>query len=141
LFSAIYNGLKFYPSGNTGYVDVRDVAKCVVMLMNSNVSGERFILNAGEKTYKETFGLIAQSVDKPAPSIAIKRWLAEIGWRVEWLRCFVFRRTPQITRETVRAGYNNSTYSNKKTIETLGFSFIPIEQSIAETGKLFLKDK
>ena len=136
LFSAINKGLKFYPLGNTGYVDVRDVAKCSVILMNSDITNERFILNADERTYKEVFQLIAKSVNKPAPSIAAKRWLAEIGWRVEWLRCFVFRKTPQITKETVSAGYNNSAYSNKKIIEKLGFSFIPIEQSIDDTGKL-----
>jgi dihydroflavonol-4-reductase len=140
LFSTVYKGLKFYPSGSTGFVDVRDVAKAMVLLMESPISGERYILNASEMKYKDAFQYIAKSLNKPAPSIAVKRWVAEIGWRVEWLKSFILRTDPQITRETVASGFNNSAFSNKKIIEKIGIQFIPIEQSIRETGAVFLKN-
>jgi dihydroflavonol-4-reductase len=139
LFSAIYNGLKFYPSGSTGFVDVRDVALAMVQLMDSSISGERFILNASEKKYKYIFSLIAQSLNKPAPSFAVKRWMAEIGWRIEWFKSFLIRTQPKITRETVSSGFNNSAFSNKKITQRTFFQFIPIEQSIIDTGTYFLK--
>ena len=140
LFSSIYKGLKFYPSGSTGFVDVRDVAKAMLMLMESDISGERFILNASEMKYKDVFQIIASSLNKSAPNIAVKRSLAEIGWRTEWLKSFILRTNPQITRETVASGFNNSAFSNKKIVEKLDFKFIPVEQSIRDTGALLLKN-
>ena len=34
IFQKIYNGLKFYTTGSTGYVDVVDVANCAFYFFN-----------------------------------------------------------------------------------------------------------
>lgn len=140
LFTSIYKGLKFYPSGSTGYVDVRDVVKAMVQLMESTISSERFILNAGELTYKEVFGLIAGSIHKNPPSIPVKRWMGEIAWRLEKAKSLLTHKHPQITRETIAAGFNHSAFDNKKSIEKLNIQYIPIKNSIQEFGNFFIND-
>jgi len=42
IFSTVYNGLKFYPRGTNGFVDVNDVVTAMVKLMNSDITTSRF---------------------------------------------------------------------------------------------------
>ena len=37
MFEKVRKGLKFYSSGSTGYIDVVDVAKCVVKLLKKKL--------------------------------------------------------------------------------------------------------
>ena len=55
MFEKVWSGLKFYSTGSTGYVDVLDVAECLIKLLNSAIINERFILNAGQMKYREVF--------------------------------------------------------------------------------------
>jgi dihydroflavonol-4-reductase len=139
LFKTIYSGIRFYPPGITGFVDVRDVAKAMVQLMDSNISGERFILNSEDWKFENIFTQIANAFNKPIPNIEVKRWMGALAWRAEWLRCLLTRKDPQITRETVNSGFSKSGFSSEKIKQRLGFQFIPIEQSISETAKILLK--
>jgi nucleoside-diphosphate-sugar epimerase len=53
-------------SGGTSYVDVRDVAKISVELMEKNIFAERFILISENKKYEEIANFIKQKLGKPA---------------------------------------------------------------------------
>ncbi|WP_392349078.1 NAD-dependent epimerase/dehydratase family protein [uncultured Polaribacter sp.] len=72
LFSQVKNGFKYYTEGITGFVGVKDVVKAMVLLMNSEVKNERFILVSENKTYKEMFFLIADAFGVNRPSKKIK---------------------------------------------------------------------
>jgi nucleoside-diphosphate-sugar epimerase len=45
IFNKIYNEFPWYTTGVNGFVDVEDVARVTVLLMESNFSDERFIIN------------------------------------------------------------------------------------------------
>ncbi|MEJ7674610.1 MAG: NAD-dependent epimerase/dehydratase family protein [Chitinophagaceae bacterium] len=64
LFRSAYNEFPWYTEGVTGVVDVKDVARAMIMLMNSEISGEKFILNAENLSYKEIFTNIANCFGK-----------------------------------------------------------------------------
>ena len=138
LFTEVWNGLKFYPRGGTGFVDVRDVVSAMLQLMDSDISGERFILNADNLSYQSFFNKVALALQKPAPSIEGKPWLAEIAWRVEWLKSMITGSKPIITRETVRSSAHRFYYDNTKLIQALDFAYTPAEQSIRDTAQHFL---
>jgi dihydroflavonol-4-reductase len=140
LFSEIYKGLRFYPTGSNGYVDVKDVVKIMIQLMESDISAERFILNSENCSYEHVFTLIANNLHKPEPNIEAKRWMGELGWRMEWLRSRITQKNPQITRETVASGFSHCHYSSDKIKKVLGTNFISLESSIQETAALFLRD-
>ncbi|RYE28689.1 MAG: NAD-dependent epimerase/dehydratase family protein, partial [Sphingobacteriaceae bacterium] len=55
IFETVRKGLKFYTSGSCGLVDVEDVAKTMILLMESQISNERFIINAENWSYKTLF--------------------------------------------------------------------------------------
>ena len=41
--STLANGVRFYPMGTNGFVDVRDVAKMTYLLLEKEISGERIM--------------------------------------------------------------------------------------------------
>lgn len=137
----LYNGLKFYPPGKTGFVDVRDVVEAMVMLMESDVSSERFILNAGNIAYRELFEKIANRLHKTAPGIRANGFLAGIAWRGARLLSLFTGTKPAITKETAEAGFNMKMYSNKKIEEVIGFRFRPLDETIDDVTGFYLSEK
>ena len=64
IFKTVYEGFKWYTEGISGFVDVRDVACAMILLMNSKISGQRFILSSENLSYKEIFSSIAKCFGK-----------------------------------------------------------------------------
>lgn len=88
-------------------------------------------------TYKIIFELIAEILDKPAPRYRATPWMSEIAWRIEHIKKLLTGIKPLITKETVRTAINTYLYSNDKIVKELGFSFLPIKQSINDSCELY----
>ena len=71
MFKTLYNGLKFYTSGVTGFVDVKDVVEIMISLMNESnferCKNQRFLINAENLYYRDVFNQIADSLGKARP--------------------------------------------------------------------------
>jgi len=140
LFRLVHQGLKYYTKGINGYVDARDVARAMRLLMENNCFGERFIVSAANLSYQEFFNLIAKHMDKPAPSVNVPNILTRIAWRIEAVRSAVTGSKPEVTREMAVTTTQVYTYSNDKIRNRLPFEFRDIEDSIRETCRHFLAD-
>jgi dihydroflavonol-4-reductase len=130
LFKQIWNGLKFYPTGTTGFVDVRDVAQFMQLLMESERSGERFIVSAQNLSFQEIFQLMAQALDKPIPTIKVSPLLREVAWRIEWLRSRITGKKLAITKETARLSSKQQFFDNSKSKQAFNFQYRRVEDSI-----------
>lgn len=140
LFEQVWEGLRFYSTGATGYVDVRDVARFTLRLAESDITGQRFLLNGENMPYKTMFEMIADVLEKPKATIKVTPFLREIAWRVEWLRGRLTGKKTLITRETARASGTTFRFHNQKSLAAFpDFSYTPIAKTIAETGKIFLE--
>ena len=140
-FTRIKSGLDYYTEGITGFVDVRDVCKCMIDLMESDIDEQRFIINGENLPYRELFNQIADSIGGKRPSKHATRRLAELGWRADWLRSKLTFSKPMLTRETARSGRGTTRYSTVKIKEALGHEFIPISETISWTASKFLERK
>ena len=136
LFRSAQNGMRYYTSGITGFVDVRDVARCMVQLMESKITNERFLINSENFAYRNFFGVANAYFNQPIPSIKASLFMSNVVWRLEKVRSFFSGSTPLITKETARSAHQQNFFSNKKIKEAIQFNFIPIEQSIKETCEL-----
>ena len=142
LFKQVWEGLRFYTEGSTGYVDVRDVARFMVKLMESPIDNQRFILNGENMKYKTMFEKIAAIFNKKAASIAVSPFLAGIAWRVEWVKSRFTGRRPLITKETARTSATTFYFDNKKSLATFSdFKYTDISATIAETAQQFLESE
>lgn len=137
MFVKVNNGMKYYTHGFTGWVDVKDVVKCMVLLMNKNVVGERFILSGSTAKFKEVFDLIADALNKPKASKEVNLSLAGfVVWAEKW-RSKLIHTSPLITKETLINATLECNYINQKVCKELNYSFKPLKETIAETASLF----
>lgn len=130
LFKAIHKSSMFYGKGTNGYVDVQDVVKAMIGLMDSEIENERFVVSAGNFTYKEIFGMIATGFRKPEPRVAIPDLILEVIWRFESIRTAITRDKPLITKETATTSKNNYYYSSDKLIRTIEYEYRPMKDTI-----------
>jgi nucleoside-diphosphate-sugar epimerase len=133
MFSQVLNGLKYYTKGANAFVDVRDVANIMVKLMESDISGQRYLTIGENLSFKDMFGLIARSMDLSAPSKYASKNLTGIAWRLEKVRSLLTGTSPRITIETARASHRVSRYSSQKIKKALNFEFKPVEAAVSNT--------
>ncbi len=141
LIKRVYDGLVFYTKGSTGFVDVRDVVKCMIRLMDSDIHSDRFLIVGENLPFKIFMDHIAENLNKAKASVAASHFLTQLAWRLEWLRSVFTRKEPVITKESARIAQKTELYSNKKIKETLGIEFIPIQDAVKNTVELFLREQ
>jgi len=134
LFKTVYNEFPWYTEGITGFVDVRDVAKAMIGLMESKTTNQRFILSAANLTYRNVFNMIAAAFNKKAPYKKVTPLLAKIVWRLEAFKSIFTGKNPLITKETAATALAKVYYNNTKLPQFLpGFQYEPIEATIKHT--------
>ncbi len=141
LFRSIQNFLPFYTTGVNGYVDVRDVAKAMILLMESTVSGERFVLNSENLSLKDFFIKAADILGKPHPRIALNGTMLSALARMDEMRGKLTGSRPLLTRENARAAMAKSYYSAKKFSAAFDYTFIPVSDSLKEAFSIIEKQK
>ncbi|WP_207426542.1 NAD-dependent epimerase/dehydratase family protein [Pedobacter sp. SYSU D00535] len=140
IFEMIRKGVKFYPSGSCGLVDVEDVARAMILLMNSDLSAERFILNAENWQYKELFVEAATCFGTKIPSVEAKSWMMELAWRGASIAAAFSGKDYGLTRDTARNSLKRLKYSNEKFLRHFpSFHYKPVKKSVEEICRA-LKD-
>ncbi len=138
IFKNVYNGFKWYTPGINGFVDVDDVAKAVVLFMESNISEQRFILNADTWPFKKLQDTIADGFGKERPSKKTTPFLLGIACQLEKIKSFFTGKRPLLTKESARVAVSQTWFENDKILKTFpGFSFIPLEESIKKACKKY----
>ena len=137
LFETIRKGLNYYPDGSFGYVDVEDVAKSMILLMDSNISDERFIINAENWTYRDLFSEIAENMGKNPPQIALKPWMIHLAYLGTRISSIFTGKKNSLTKETASSAFKKRNFSNEKIKKTLNLEFKPIKETIRETCRHF----
>lgn len=140
IFKSVYNGFPWYSNGVNGFVDVKDVARAIVLLMESPVTGERFILNGENWSFRQIFDCIADAFRKKRPSREATPFLGSVAWRLEKIKSILSGKPALLTRETARIAQGNTRFANEKILRQLpDFSFTPLKQTIEEACSLYLQ--
>lgn len=130
-------GLSFYAPGQTGFVDVKDVTKAMIELMESNISSERYILSSENITYKSFFELIANTLKVRPPYRCLPQWMAGVAWRFEYIKALLLRMQPKFTKNVADISFKKLSYSSDKIKSALPINFRPVEKTIKELGVLY----
>lgn len=130
LFKRVKKGLPFYTNGITGYVNVQDVVKAMIVLMKSEVKNDRFVLVGENKTHKDVLRNIADGYGKYRPFIGMGMSLISISYALEMLGKLVGF-TPLIDSSSARTSISKKRYSSEKFKKTFpDFQFSSIENTI-----------
>lgn len=132
IFKSIYNEFPWYSEGVTGWVDVNDVVAAMILLMNSNINNERFIISAENMAYQDLFNCIADEFSKKRPPKKVTALLAALVWRIEGLKALFSGAQPMVTKETAATAQAKVYFDNSKLLQYLpDFKYRPIKESIA----------
>jgi nucleoside-diphosphate-sugar epimerase len=136
IFKNSYKGFPWYTKGVNGFVAVEDVAKIAVLLMESNITEERFIINHENWEFKKLFDTIADGFGQRHPKWQATPFLSSIAWRMEKVKSFLKNAKPLLTKETARIALSKTYWQNDKILKALpGFSFMALESSITKACK------
>jgi nucleoside-diphosphate-sugar epimerase len=131
LFATLSGGCPFYVPGENGYVDLRDVARAMILLSTApGVVGRRFILNGANLSYLEFMTRAAESRGKKPP-----RWrVDERGLRLlKTLSSGIARLTgkkPLLTPGLVRAALAVHRYDGEAVCRIIDFEYRPVEETM-----------
>lgn len=131
MFKSSYDEFPWYTDGSGGYVDVLDVVSAMIQLMASDISGQRFIINAEHKTYKEIFTFIAKGFGKKPPHKKATAFMAAFVWRLEAIKALFKGTSPLLTKETAETALSSVYFDNTKLLKFLpGFKYTPVSQTV-----------
>lgn len=139
IFKSVYKEFPWYTKGINGFVAVTDVARAVVLLMESEHSHERFIVNGDNWTFQQLFNTIADGFGKKHPQKEATPFMGSIAWRMEKLKSMLSGKRPLLTRESARVAQSVTYFDNSKLLKALpGFSFTPLEKAIQKNCEQYL---
>ncbi|HRD58832.1 MAG TPA: NAD-dependent epimerase/dehydratase family protein [Ferruginibacter sp.] len=137
IFKSVYNEFPWFTTGTTGFVDVEDVANAMIALMESEISGEKFILSGHNESYQNVFNAIADGFNKKHPYKKVTPLLAKLVSIVESIKSSFTGKPPLVTKETAKTAMAIATFDNSKLLKFFpGFSYTPLQQTITKTCKL-----
>ena len=132
IFKMVKNGFPFFTDGTSGFVDVEDVAEAMILLMDSEIKEERYIVSSENYHYKKLFSEIADGFGVKAPTKEAKPWMLGLAWRAMKLSEMLTNSEPGITKDTAESSVTHSLYNNEKIIDAIGIQFKSIAQTIKE---------
>jgi dihydroflavonol-4-reductase len=140
IFKTVYNEFPWYTTGVNGFVDVEDVARATVLLMESGITAERFIVNGDNWSFQQLFNSIADAFGKKHPGRRATPFLGGLAWRFEKLKSYFSTANPLLTKESASVAQGRTYFDNKKILLALpGFSFTPLQECIGNACKNYTR--
>jgi len=140
-FSNIDRGLLFYTNGVSGFVYVIDVAEVMIALMESSISGERFIVSSENLPFHQVFTMIARGLGVRKPMLRIPKALSPLVLPLVRISEFITGTKSPLTRDILKSAWSRVTYDNSKIINRTGLSFIPIEKAVKAICAIYVSEK
>ena len=130
IFQAAKKGLPFYSTGTNAVVDVRDVANFLILLSDSDESGEKYLLIGENMSFRHLFSFIAPRLKARAPSYKMNSFFSKpIAYFLEnFLHLFGLKSPLSI--ESVQSAYKKVSYDNQKAINRFNYKFYSMEESV-----------
>lgn len=133
IFSLINKGLKYYPTGTVGVVDVEDVATIMRHLMaDKNLSGERFVINNVNLSNKALLDRASVLMGKTPPKIAVPPVVLTIAATLATLVASIKNEKSTLTKDSARASSEKLAYSAAKLQQVLPFTYKPLDITLKE---------
>ncbi len=141
VFKTIFREFPWYSNGVNGFVDVKDVARAVVLLLGTEAAGQRFILNGDNWSFRQLFNTIAAGFGKKPPTRKVTPFLSALAWRVEKIRSLFTGRPSLVSRESARIALSDTRFDSNRIMQKLpGFAFTPLEQTLEVACKRYMEE-
>jgi len=133
-------GIPYYTLGGVGIVDVKDVVKAMILLMNNNIKNKKYILVGKNILYKDLLSLLAKYLEKEAPKKSIPKGILLFFSRLDWLSSKLFGTKRKLLKATVNSLFNKSYYDASKIKEDIDFDFTPYQETLKRVSSFYLME-
>ena len=138
IVKTLVKGLRFYTSGGVGFVDVQDVARAMIGLLESSKRNQAYILVGKNSSYKESLQAFATALNARLPNKEIQKWKLDIARRLDGFSSRVFRTRRKLEKSTVESLYTTAFYDNSKLKNELDFTFTSMDITMKRIAKHYL---
>ena len=122
----IRRGDRHYPPGSNGFIDIRDVSRCILDHLDRRPTGQRLILASANRTYRELLASMASAAGKAAPdrplSGLMALWQGLMGRLTTGKGLFPAERM---------LAFLQVSYDHSRSRDQFGFEYTPWEDTIA----------
>lgn len=129
--------LKSYVSGAYDYVDVRDVARGLMLAAAKGKNGRYYILSGTQIQVPELMRELAKHTGLPAPTYRIPSWLARAAGVLASPYYRLLKKRPVFTAYSIDVLRSNSAVSAARAREELGFTSRPWQESLKDQVEWF----
>ncbi len=129
--------LKSYVSGAYDFVDVRDVARGLVLAADKGQPGRHYIFSGAQVQVPELMEELARDIGYPAPSYQIPTVIARTAGILASVYYRLLRRKPVFTAYSIDVLKSNSLVISARAHEELGFTSRPWQESIRDHVEWF----
>ncbi len=128
---------RFYSQGSNGFVDVRDVADALCLVLARDLDGDRFLLSAENLSWHDVLCKMADALDVARPTIGLAAWQTALLWPLASLWARIRSEDPVLTRDFHRSAQANYRYDGSLICRLTGFQYRAIASTIEETAQLY----
>ena len=136
IFKFIYKGLKYYTLGNISIVGLDDVVKSLILLMNSPLKNERFILVAKNLKQKKILDKIAIKLNKKKPYLPITKRILYIFFILDKFFSSLGLKKKILSPALIEELCNNKKYDGSKILRKINFTYTKIDDVINQIVKI-----
>ncbi len=136
IIKVIKKKLPFYPSGSCGIIDVKDLVKIMIQLMEKSIHSEQFIISSHNIKYKELLQFIANQVNIPPPKFMVGKIAINILLKIYHVINFFKKNTPKLHVDSLRRAHSKIVLDSSKIQEKLFFEYTDYRKSILEAISL-----
>lgn len=133
IMDRVAHGSAWHPGGQTGLVDVRDVATFILFLLQRSSTGERWLLSATDITYAELYKKIAHHLGVNRSFQTAPKWLARLILSGKNL---LHRST--LGPDMLHQVYGTFSFDASKSLTVEGFRYRDPETTLKEVAQTYL---
>ncbi|OGO64900.1 MAG: epimerase [Chloroflexi bacterium RBG_19FT_COMBO_50_10] len=133
--------LMLYIDGAYDFVDVRDVAKGLILARDKGVMGESYILSGERISVIEVVKTVQEIIGKYIPRLKIPLSLARFTSRFTPLYYQLSQAKPRFTSYSLETILSNSVISSAKAKLALGYNPRSLRESLTDTVHWFLQER
>ena len=119
-----------YPTGQTHPLDVSDLMKVMIQLMDGQLVNEQFIVSGRALSYRE----LVQKISTCEPRISLRKELSYSSLRkrvvIERYNFINQHKRPTLTKSLAQALSDSRSYSNQKISQLLSAEFVDLDNSL-----------
>ena len=102
------------------------------LLMNKDVSGQRFVIVSENYSYKKLLTTIADMLQVKKPRYKISKTILSLAWRIDWIICLFFMQKRKLSRDMARSLITKDSYDNEKIKKLLDYQFETVQTTLSK---------